>query len=52
MGRERGATAAFLQQGMFEQLWGYAITAKPSANLYILLQVRPMPQRLCKASTS
>lgn len=35
----RGATAALLQQGMTEQLWGYAITAKPSANLYILLQV-------------
>ena len=36
----RGATASLLQRGMSEQLWGYAITAKPSANLYILLQVR------------
>ena len=37
----RGATASLLQRGMAEQLRGYAITAKPSANLYILLQVSP-----------
>lgn len=37
----QGTTAALLQQNMTQQMSGYAITAKPSANLYILLQVRP-----------
>ena len=36
---KQGATAAWLQRRMQQQTTGYAITAKPSANLYILLQV-------------
>ena len=35
-----GATSAWLLDAMARPLSGYAITAKPSANLYILMQAR------------
>lgn len=34
-----GMTAAWVRKSMAAEYSGYAITAKPSANLYILLQV-------------
>lgn len=45
----RSATAALLQQWMSEQQGGYAITAKPSANLYILLQACCPPGLFCNS---
>ena len=36
-----GATAAYIHDTMNLPYGGFAITAKPSANLYVLLQVSP-----------
>ena len=36
-----GPSKELMRQIASEQICGYAITAKPSANLYILLQVSP-----------